>query len=99
MSMTLGALIKLAADVDRPRGRGWRCTCEFEDVVSEDGERLVGVEIAPVAGEQVLPRQETEVTLRLWAPLSRMPGRNNRLRRYRLSENVMRRKARACRAG
>jgi translation elongation factor EF-Tu-like GTPase len=50
--------------------------------VGEDGERLLGVEITPVTGEQVLPGEETEVELRLWAPLARLPQPHTRMRFY-----------------
>jgi len=78
----LAAVIQLAADVERPRRRGWRCTCEFEEIVSRDGERLVGVEITPSTTEQVSPGENTEVTLRLWAPLSRVPQPHTRVLFY-----------------
>lgn len=73
MSAVMAAVIRLAPDVDRPRCGGWRCTCAFEEIVSSDGERLVGVEITPSADTEILPGVETEVTLRLWAPLSQVP--------------------------
>jgi len=82
MSLILAAVIRLASDIDRPRRRGWRCVCEFEEVVSGDGERLVGVEIAPTDREEVPLGEETEVTLRLWAPLSRVPRPHTRVRFY-----------------
>lgn len=82
MSVILAAVIQLAGDVHRPRRRGWRCVCEFDEIVSSDGGRLVGVEIAPAHGEEVLPGEETEVRLRLWAPLSRVPRPRTGVRFY-----------------
>lgn len=73
MTTMLAAVIQLAADVEHPRRRGWRCTCRFEETVSRDGEKLLGVEISPARVEQISPGVETEVILRLWAPLSRVP--------------------------
>lgn len=81
MSAVLAAVIKLAPDVG-PRRRGWRCTCEFEETVAEDGERLLGVEITPVQSEQIVPGEEMEVELRLWAPLARPPEPRTTVRFY-----------------
>lgn len=82
MSAVLTAVIQLAGDVGGPRRRGWRCVCEFDEIVSKDGERLVGVEIAPVDGDELLPGEESKVTLRLWAPLSQVPQLETGVRFY-----------------
>jgi hypothetical protein len=73
MSVVLAAKIRLAPDVRNARGSGWRCTCRFDEIVSLDGERLIGVEITREGGDAVVPDQDTAVALRLWAPLARLP--------------------------
>ncbi|MGO8877651.1 MAG: hypothetical protein ACLQNG_18045 [Acidimicrobiales bacterium] len=82
MSAILSAVIQLAADVQRPRRRGWRCTCQFEEIVSADGERNLGVEITPTSKDEIAPGDETNVELRLWAPLSRIPQPETVVRLY-----------------
>jgi hypothetical protein len=82
VSAILSAVIQLAADVQHPRRRGWRCTCQFEEIVSADGERNLGVEIAPTENDEVAPGDETNVELRLWAPLSRLPEPETTVRFY-----------------
>ena len=69
MSTDLAAVIQLAANVKHPRRRGWHCTCEFEEIVSRGGERFVGVEVTPANREEVSPGEQSEITLRLWAPI------------------------------
>ena len=82
MNTILSAVVILATDINLPRRRGWRCACEFDGIAGADGVRLLGVEVTPAAGEQILPGEETEVTLRLWARLSEVPKVNTKVLFY-----------------
>ncbi|MGH7686013.1 MAG: hypothetical protein ACREN2_04255 [Candidatus Dormibacteria bacterium] len=61
-------LITLDSSVSARRN-GWRGVCEFGGIVSESGDRLFGFEAIAEGTDQLLPGKETDVTLRLWAPM------------------------------
>ena len=82
MSAILSAVIRLTTDLHDLRRRGWRCTCQFEEIISADGGKILGVEISPTGKDAITPGDDTDVELRLWAPLAMVPQAGSTMRFY-----------------